>query len=177
MTWTYKMVQVPPTITVDARGERGTEAARYLEDLVNRQAERGWEFYRVDSIGVISEPGCLGFLTGHRRTDMTYHVVTFRRPFTDEELLDDSAEDEEGAGSAQGPSSVKQAAEVTRKAASVVGQVVGKAARRVVTGKVVAEGVCSCGRTIRSDVSNVGKRASCPACGKDLRLRRRELEA
>src|SRR4051812_29989596 len=54
----YKMVQVPPTIVI--REQRGSEAAAYLEGVVNTHASNGWEFYRIDSIGVRVPPGCLG---------------------------------------------------------------------------------------------------------------------
>ena len=53
----YRMVQIPRTIVVSAR--KGKEAARYLEDVVNEYAAEGWEFYRVDEIGVQVNPGCL----------------------------------------------------------------------------------------------------------------------
>ena len=48
----YKMIQVPPTISVKEKEHKGTEAAVYLESVVNQMAAQGWQFYRVDSIGV-----------------------------------------------------------------------------------------------------------------------------
>jgi hypothetical protein len=53
------MVQVPPAIAVKEKEHRGTEAATYMESVVNQMAQQGWEFYRVDSIGVQLKPGCL----------------------------------------------------------------------------------------------------------------------
>ncbi len=85
MTYEYKMVQIPPNIRVSASVERGQEAAWYLQDLVNRLAKEGWEFYRVDTVGVISEPGCLGQLLGQKATLVEYFVVTFRRPVPSQE--------------------------------------------------------------------------------------------
>jgi hypothetical protein len=76
----YKMVQVPPNIEVQARQHRGNEAAVYLEGVVNSNASDGWEFYRVDAIGVSVKPGCLAALVGGKRVMSTYYVVTFRRP-------------------------------------------------------------------------------------------------
>lgn len=78
MPYTYKMVQVPPNVEVTSK-QRGNEAAAYLEGLVNQQAREGWEFYRVDSIGVQTNPGCLGGLLGQKTTLVEYYVVTFRR--------------------------------------------------------------------------------------------------
>lgn len=79
MTYEYKMVQIPRNIAV--RGApAGQEAAWYLQDIVNTMAKDGWEFYRVDTVGVIIQPGCLGQLFGQKETQTFYYVVTFRRP-------------------------------------------------------------------------------------------------
>jgi hypothetical protein len=40
----------------------------------------GWEFYRVDEIGVETVPGCLAAIFGGRSTHTAYYVITFRRP-------------------------------------------------------------------------------------------------
>jgi hypothetical protein len=78
MRYTYKMVQVPPTISIRARDYRGGEAAAYLESVVNQYAVQGWEFYRVDSIGVQVAAGCLAALFGSGPQQQTYYVITFR---------------------------------------------------------------------------------------------------
>lgn len=80
MGYEYRMVQIPPAISVDARSARGNEAAFYLQSLANKQAEQGWEFYRVDTVGVVTNPGCLGSLFGQKQSVIDYYVVTFRRP-------------------------------------------------------------------------------------------------
>ena len=79
MTFEYKMVQVPPNIAVKAKEHRGNEAAVYLEDVVNRYAKDGWDFYRVDSIGVNVQPGCFAALFGSKAQSASYYVITFRR--------------------------------------------------------------------------------------------------
>lgn len=73
----YRMVQIPPSITV--RQAVGNEAAFYLQRIVNEEASRGWEFMRVDTIGVNTPPGCLAGLFGGQVTTLNYYVVTFRR--------------------------------------------------------------------------------------------------
>ena len=78
--WEYHMVQIPPTIQV-ARVSHN-DAAHYLEEVVNRFARDGWEFYRVDEIGVTEAPGCLSILSGGQPQRRSYYVVTFRRPAT-----------------------------------------------------------------------------------------------
>jgi hypothetical protein len=81
LAYEYMMIQMPPTIAIKAAQYRGNEAAAYLQELVNQQAAAGWEFYRVDTVGVVVQPGCLASLLFGRRADhVEYYVVTFRRP-------------------------------------------------------------------------------------------------
>lgn len=79
MAYEYKMIQVPPTIVIKQKEVAGNEAAYYLQSITNEHASDNWEFYRVDTIGVVVEPGCLASLLGARRTLTEYYVVTFRR--------------------------------------------------------------------------------------------------
>lgn len=76
----YKMVQVPPNIAVKASNHKGNEAAVYLESIANQYAEQGWEFYRVDSVGVQVQVGCFDALRGKKESMETYYVITFRKP-------------------------------------------------------------------------------------------------
>ncbi len=71
----YKMVQVPPAINVGVK-EKGNEAAAYLQSVVNENSIDGWEFYRVDSIGIEVSPGCFG---GNKNILKNYYVVSFRK--------------------------------------------------------------------------------------------------
>lgn len=83
----YKMVQVPRNIEVVApsilsgkqRADPTTVAAAYIEAIVNDNAAQGWEFYRIDSVGVSSSPGCLGGVLGHKMTFDSYSVISFRK--------------------------------------------------------------------------------------------------
>lgn len=54
-------------------------AASYLEKIVNEYARQGWEFYRVDSIGIRDMPGLFARLFGQRPFDRIFYVITFRR--------------------------------------------------------------------------------------------------
>ena len=76
----YYMVQVPPTIVVKRKEDQSQIAAAYLQAVAVEQAARGWEFYRVDTIGVTVKPGCLAALFGQKNPIVHYYVVTFRRP-------------------------------------------------------------------------------------------------
>jgi hypothetical protein len=79
MTYEYRMIQIPPAISIKAKDVRGNEAAYYLQSIANEQAAQGWEFYRVDTIGIVTQPGCLASLLGAKQTVIEYYVVTFRR--------------------------------------------------------------------------------------------------
>lgn len=84
--YTYKMLQIPPNLALAAKSmfkqapDAKTVAADYLQQIVNNEAHQGWEFFRVDSVGVKSEPGCIAALLGAKSIDSIYYVVTFRRP-------------------------------------------------------------------------------------------------
>lgn len=71
------MIQIPPNITV--KQKYGQEAAMYLNQIVNQEAQQGWEFHRVDTIGVEVAPGCLQGLLGQSNQTHHYYVVSFRR--------------------------------------------------------------------------------------------------
>jgi hypothetical protein len=73
------MEQIPPTIVVKGKDVKGREAAAYLETIVNQQAQSGWEFFRVDEVGVLEVPGCLWQLLGKSADLRVFYVVTFRR--------------------------------------------------------------------------------------------------
>ena len=79
MSFQYMMVQIPPRIVVKQKEHRGNEAAFYLQSVANEHAQQGWEFFRVDTVGVISQPGCLASLFGASQMTLEYYVVTFRR--------------------------------------------------------------------------------------------------
>ncbi len=72
------MVQVPPNIEIPAGQARGSEAAEYLNELVSKMAFQGWEFYRIDTLGVVERPGCLAAPLGVGVTRTEYYVVCFR---------------------------------------------------------------------------------------------------
>jgi len=79
MPYEYKMVQIPPSISIKAKDARGQEAAWYLQEIINTLAGQGWEFYRIDTVGVVQNPGCLGSLFGASKVFFTYYVVSFKR--------------------------------------------------------------------------------------------------
>lgn len=79
MLYEYKMVQIPTTIIIKAKEAKGQEAAWYLQQTVTEFARSGWEFYRIDTVGVVQNPGCLASIFGASKTFYNYYVVSFRR--------------------------------------------------------------------------------------------------
>lgn len=82
----YKMVQIPPNVMIAAKSLFGRQkvdpkeaAALYLQSAVAEHATGGWEFMRVDQLGVVESPGCLASLFGQTEATSYYSVITFRR--------------------------------------------------------------------------------------------------
>jgi len=77
MSYKYKVVQVP-SLEVVRGAQVGDAVAQCLETILNRHAQEGWEFYRVDCIGVRLFPQAE--FSGHMDAHTSFHVVTFRKP-------------------------------------------------------------------------------------------------
>lgn len=75
----YKMVQIPPPITL----KTGNEAAEYLQKLCNDEAKQGWLFQRIDLIPGKIPAGCLGGFLGYKPVQVMMSVATFVRKQTD----------------------------------------------------------------------------------------------
>lgn len=75
----YRTVQLSQNIQVEMKNHQGNEAAVYLGQIISQQAEQGWDFYRVDTIGVSVQPGCLDALLGKKAEQTNYYVATFRQ--------------------------------------------------------------------------------------------------
>ena len=80
MTYEYKMIQLPQSLVLQR--DTGTEFAAYLQKLTNDMASKGWEFYRMDTVTVHTQPGCLAALTGAKQTTTQYNIATYRQPLT-----------------------------------------------------------------------------------------------
>ncbi|WP_380177490.1 DUF4177 domain-containing protein [Kalamiella sp. sgz302252] len=72
----YKMIQVAPTISIRAKDNKNGVAAQYLESVVNELAREGWEFQRIDTIGIEEKPGCFG---DNEKTAVYYYIISFRK--------------------------------------------------------------------------------------------------
>lgn len=76
-TYEYKMIQLPRTFVL--KQDTGNEIADYLQRLATQHAVHGWEFHRIDSVGVAVQPGCLPAFMGVPKTMSYYNIATFRR--------------------------------------------------------------------------------------------------
>jgi uncharacterized protein len=83
------MGQIPPNISIAAKGlfkrapDPGQIAAKYLEATVTELALDGWDFQRVDAIGVKTSPGCIAGLFGARKQTTS----TTSSPFVESEAV------------------------------------------------------------------------------------------
>jgi len=77
--YVYKMVQVSEHVSAQKETLKENEAASYLQELVNKHAKQGWEFFRVDEIFLsISSPAAFGERSFS--APIKTYIVTFRRP-------------------------------------------------------------------------------------------------
>ena len=74
MTYDYKTAAIPANLI--SKGE-GAAAAQVLQQVIDREATEGWEFYRVDSFTTTRPPGCFSF--GQPGETASFNVATFRR--------------------------------------------------------------------------------------------------
>ena len=78
MGYQYRMVQLNPIVPTE--NDKGDEVGNYLQSIVNDHAKQGWEFYRVDTVGVKIKPGCLAGLFGAKEGYKECFIASFRAP-------------------------------------------------------------------------------------------------
>jgi len=74
----YKCVPVPRHITVDEKGSID-EAILAYENIINKMAVEGFEYVGPDSIFASQYPGCWRGLMGHKKIEIDYKIIIFRR--------------------------------------------------------------------------------------------------
>jgi hypothetical protein len=75
----YYMLQLPSNILVSGKRIEGHELATFLQEKANELSKQGWEFYRIDQLNAVANPGCLGSLFGGGQQFVPYSIMTFRR--------------------------------------------------------------------------------------------------
>jgi hypothetical protein len=76
-SYTYRCVAAPTNISVKTDKAR-IEAVRAFEDIMNDQAEDGWEYVGMDEYTTTIPPGCLSF--GQPPETAVLKMLVFRKP-------------------------------------------------------------------------------------------------
>lgn len=77
--YSYK---VEPFMGVIESSGSASEVSSQLEQLINRHAADGSEFYQLNEVNFEVKPGCLGGLLGRDSDYIRYDQVIFRRNAT-----------------------------------------------------------------------------------------------
>ena len=75
MQYEYKTVPAPMILSI--KTDKEAEAAIHgFSDLLNKEAQGGWEFYSMETISTSEAPGCFG---GNQAKIKTYNMLVFKR--------------------------------------------------------------------------------------------------
>jgi len=73
--------RVVPFIGQVKEGEKdiAQKVAAQLQEIINQEAQQGWEYVSVDRIQIAVKPGCLGGLGGVKVAAIGFDQVVFRK--------------------------------------------------------------------------------------------------
>lgn len=78
MRYEYQMVQIPTDWqTQQASKDKDSYVANFVQQIVNKYAAEGWEFYRIDSMTTTEKPGC--FSGNNKDIYRNIGIITFRK--------------------------------------------------------------------------------------------------
>ena len=72
----YKCIPAPSHLYIDSSGSCDA-AVRSFADLINREANNGWEFHSMQNIAVTQQPGCLARLFGKTAETQYFNMLIF----------------------------------------------------------------------------------------------------
>lgn len=72
----YKAVAVSPTLIREKKSN--DSAARYLGEVINSEAQQGWDYHSMEKMTQADKKGCFGG-TVDSDTIITYYVAIFER--------------------------------------------------------------------------------------------------
>lgn len=76
----YKTVAVPIEFHVKAGDVNGiNHACQAYADILQKEANDGWEFVSIQQIPVTENPGCLQGLLGHRAQTTFFNMLIFKK--------------------------------------------------------------------------------------------------
>jgi hypothetical protein len=79
--YTYRCVAGPSNISVKTERARA-EAVKAFEEIMNREAELGWEYVGIDDYTTTIPPGCLN--VGQPPERAVLKMLVFRKPAENE---------------------------------------------------------------------------------------------
>ena len=77
MRYAYRCVAGPANISVKTQRERA-EAVKAFENIMNREAQDGWEYVGIDDYTTTIPPGCLSL--GQPPEIAVLKLLVFRKP-------------------------------------------------------------------------------------------------
>lgn len=72
----YKTVPAPMVLSIKKKQD-GALAIEKFSEIMNSEAENGWEFYSMETITTEEAPGCFPSQNNEKRTH--YNMLVFRR--------------------------------------------------------------------------------------------------
>ncbi len=58
--------------------ESASNVSTQLQELIDQYSSQGWDFYRIDKVNILVQPGCLASLFGVKAEFLTFDQVIFR---------------------------------------------------------------------------------------------------
>ncbi len=58
--------------------ENANKVTEQLQNLINSYTVYGWDFYRIEKVNILVQPGCLASLFGVQASFLTFDQVIFR---------------------------------------------------------------------------------------------------
>lgn len=74
--WQYRVVRA--SMVLESSKCDGSEAALYVQNLLNKYARDGWEFHGMETMTEETPPGCLAIFT-REVTRSVFYMVVFKR--------------------------------------------------------------------------------------------------
>jgi len=74
----YKCVPAPKELVIDKKGNYDG-AVRSFADIINREANDGWNFHSMENIAVTQKPGCLMALFGRKEITAYFNMLIFSK--------------------------------------------------------------------------------------------------
>jgi hypothetical protein len=74
----YKCVPAPQNLIISKRGDE-EEAVRSFANIINSEANNGWNFHSMENIAVTQKPGCFAALLGTKDTTTYFNMLVFSK--------------------------------------------------------------------------------------------------